>query len=67
MDLVDANYLDGVDIDCESVDSNRVINATQMNNLVKAFRQEMNNRQAKDGTSYLLIASIPGTSLGATS
>lgn len=67
MDLVDANYLDGIDIDWESVDSNRVVNATQMNNLVKAFRQEMNNRQAKNGTPYLLTAAIPGTSWGATS
>lgn len=67
MDLVDANYLDGVDLDWESVDSNRKVNATQMNNLAKAFRQEMNNRQAKNGTPYLLTAAIPGTSWGAGS
>ena len=65
MDLVDANYLDGIDLDWESVNSSNVVNATQMNNLVKAFRQEMNNRQAKDGSNYLLTAAIPGTSWGA--
>ena len=67
MDLVDANHLDGVDIDWESLDSNNVVNATQMNNLAKAFRTEMTNRQAAGGSSYLLTAAIPGTTWGAAS
>ena len=67
MNLVDANYLDGVDIDWESISTNNAVVASQMNDLVKAFRQEMNNRQAKDGTPYLLTAAIPGTSWGAAS
>lgn len=64
MDLVDANYLDGVDLDWES-SSGHIVNATKMNKLAQAFRTEMNNRQEANGTPYLLTAAIPATSWGA--
>ncbi len=67
MDLIDKNYLDGVDLDWESVSESQKVNAAQMNKLVKALRAEMNKRQEENGSNYLLTAAIPGTSWGAGS
>lgn len=55
---------DGVDIDWESSEGALVV-AQNMNWLMEDLRAELNSKQAKGGTPYLLSAAIPSTSWGA--
>lgn len=67
MNLVDKNYLDGLDIDWETVSSSIKVVASSMNALVKDLREEMNLRQAENGTPYFLSCAVPASSWGTTS
>lgn len=67
MDLVDKNYLDGLDIDWETVSSSIKVVASSMNLLVKDLKEEMILRQAENGTPYFLSCAVPASSWGTTS
>ena len=66
MDAVERYNFDGVDIDWESTSDSYVI-AERMNKLMKALREEMDNRQDRGGSKYLLSAAVPASSWGAGS
>lgn len=66
MDLVDKNYLDGLDIDWETVSSSVKVVASSLNLLVKDLREEMTLRQAENGTPYFLSCAVPASSWGTT-
>lgn len=64
MDLVEANNLDGLDIDWEAVDTTNRPYADLMNKLMKALREEMSSRQQAGGSPYLLSCAVPASSWG---
>ena len=64
MDLVEANNLDGLDIDWEAVDTTNRPYADLMNKLMKALREEMSSRQQEGGSPYLLSCAVPASSWG---
>jgi chitinase len=66
VDTVEMYNFDGVDIDWESTSEYKVV-PENMNNLAKDLRAELNKRQVKGGTPYLLTAAIPASSWGAGS
>lgn len=63
MDTVEYYNFDGVDIDWESA-GNSSVKADGLNKLLKALREEMNERQDQNGSSFLLTTAIPATKDG---
>ncbi len=64
LNLIDEYKLDGIDIDWESTSEAPVI-ASQMSDLMRDLREQMNIRQAPNGTPYFLSAAVPASSWGA--
>ena len=58
MNLIEKYNFDGVDVDWESTGDANVL-SKGLNNLLKSLREEMNKRQDKDGSDYLLTVAIP--------
>lgn len=58
MNLIEEYNFDGVDVDWESTGDANVL-SKGLNNLLKSLREEMNKRQDKDGSDYLLTVAIP--------
>ncbi len=65
MDTVEKYNFDGIDIDWESANStDAAVVASGMNALMRDLRAEMNKRQGKGGSPYLLTTAIPASSWG---
>lgn len=58
MNLIEEYNFDGVDVDWESTGDANVL-SKGLNNLLKSLREEMNKRQDKGGSDYLLTVAIP--------
>lgn len=58
MDIVDHYRFDGVDIDWEPFNGGVI--PSQLDNFIIALREEMNERQDKNGTPYFLSIAVPG-------
>lgn len=58
LDLVDFYKFDGVDIDWEPFTGGVI--PSQLDSFVVALKEEMNKRQHKNGTPYLLTLAVPG-------
>lgn len=61
VDLLEQYKFDGVDIDWEYESSSYPVTKAATNRLFKFIREELDKRQVKGGTPYLLTAAIPST------